>query len=158
MNNQPRLSTDHRLPIRPNYSVPSQRLPDSNGTQKEDRSGKLIIGEGILVAGQIDSCKSIFVQGRLETTVECYVLKVSDNGEFVGGAIVKDADIYGKFDGKLTVKGCLTVRANGIVLGKVEYGELKIERGGIVSGDMKPSDLENSPDVSLFQRACFSDR
>ncbi len=124
MNNQPRLSTDHRVPIRPNYSVPSQRLPDGNGTQKEDRSGKLIIGEGILVAGQIDSCKSIFVQGSLETAVECESLKVSDNGEFIGAAVVKEADIYGKFEGKLSVKGCLTVRANGIVLGKVEYAEL----------------------------------
>jgi cytoskeletal protein CcmA (bactofilin family) len=158
MNSQHLHALGYRIPISSCYSVPAQPLPHApknKGTQKKDRSGKLIIGEGLFVKGQLDACKSLFVQGSLETSVECEVLKVSDNGELKGNAIVDEADIYGLFDGKLSVKGRLTVHAKGTVLGKVRYGELRVERGGIVSGDVKASQNANTPTPSLFQRACL---
>ena len=158
MNSQHLHAPGHRIPISSCYSVPAQPLPytpNNKGSQKKNRSGKLIIGEGLFVKGQLDSCKSLFVQGSLETSVECEVLKVSDNGELKGHAIVNEADIHGLFDGELSVKGRLTVHANGTVLGKVRYGELRVERGGIVSGDVKASQNADTPTPSLFQRACL---
>ena len=104
MNSQHLPASGHRIPVSSCYSVPVQPppyTPNNKGTQKKDRSGKLIIGEGLFVKGQIDSCKSLFVQGSLETSVECKVMKVSDNGELKGNAIVNEADIYGLFDGEI---------------------------------------------------------
>ena len=158
MNSQHLHALGYRIPISSCYSVPAQPLPhipNDKGSQKKDRSGKLIIGEGLFVKGQLDACKSLFVQGSLETSVECEVLKVSDNGELKGNAIVNEADIYGLFDGELSVKSRLTVHANGTVLGKVRYGELRVERGGIVSGDIKASQNADTSTPSLFQRACL---
>ncbi|CAN0499251.1 unnamed protein product, partial [Phaeothamnion confervicola] len=40
-------------------------------------------------------------------------------------------------DGDLTVHGRLTVRATGKVFGKVKYGQLEVERGGIISGTVE---------------------
>ena len=158
MNSQHLPASGHRIPVSSCYSVPVQpppHTPNNKGTQKKDRSGKLIIGEGLFVKGQLDSCKSLFVQGSLETSVECEVLKVSDNGELKGNVIVNEADIYGLFDGELSVKGLLTVHANGTVIGKVRYGELRVERGGIVSGDVKASQNADTSTSSLFQRVCL---
>ncbi len=158
MNSHHLLALGYRIPISSCYSVPAQPLPhapNNKGPQKKDRNGKLIIGEGLFVKGQLDACKSLFVQGSLETSVECEVLKISDNGELKGNAIVNEADVYGLFDGELSVKGRLTVHAKGTVLGKVRYGELRVERGGIVSGDVQASPNADTSTPSLFQRACL---
>jgi cytoskeletal protein CcmA (bactofilin family) len=62
---------------------------------------------------------------------------LAPSGRFKGSATVEVADVSGRFDGELTVNGRLTVRATGKVLGKINYGQLEIERGGIVSGTIE---------------------
>ena len=135
----------HRIQIKPCFSVPLEREPSSpskssnnlhpnKDEQKKCRGGKLTVGEGIFVLCEIKSCESLFVHGGIETSVECAVLKISETGEVIGDAIVNEADVYGLFKGDLTVKGCLTVRASGRVIGKISYRDIKIERGGRISG------------------------
>jgi cytoskeletal protein CcmA (bactofilin family) len=146
------------IPINPCFSIPvypTSQYHHNKKNKKRDRSGKLIIGEGLFVKGQLESCKSLFIKGRLEASVKCEVLKVSDNGVLIGSAITCEADVYGLFKGELTVAGRLTVHGNGAILGQVRYGELKVEPGGTLSGDLTPSNEEKKSPASLFQRACL---
>ena len=156
--NKPPLTPSQEIPIKPCFSIPvysTSQCHHNKKSQKRDRSGKLIIGEGLSVKGQLESCKSLFIKGRLEASVKCEVLKVSDNGVLVGNAIASEADVYGLFKGELTVAGRLTVHGNGAILGQVKYGELKVEPGGTVSGDITPSIEGEKSSSSLFQRACL---
>ena len=148
----------HKAPVTSCYSIPiqpSEAFPITAGTTKNERDGKLIIGKELSVKGQVESCKGLFVHGHLESAVECEVLKVTDNGELIGQAVVSEADIYGIFNGTLSVAGCLTIRANGSVHGNVQCGELRVERGGVVDGEIKFSKSSIQPKDSLFQRACL---
>ena len=68
---------------------------------------------------------------------DCRSVELAPTGQFKGSATIEVADISGRFDGELTVNGRLTVRATGKVLGKIHYGQLEIERGGIISGTIE---------------------
>lgn len=105
-----------------------QEEPSSQGT--------LIVGEGIQVKGEIHSCTTLVVEGRVEASLEAAELTVRSGGVFDGTATVETARIGGTFDGTLTVNGLLTIEAEGRVGGTLRYRELRIERGGHLSGDV----------------------
>ena len=68
--------------------------------------------------------------------MESRVLQIAEIGELVGKAAVDMAEIRGRFDGELTVRKQLVIRATGHVSGKIRYGKLSIEEGGELSGDV----------------------
>jgi cytoskeletal protein CcmA (bactofilin family) len=65
------------------------------------------------------------------------VIQIAHGGTFSGTAGIDVADIQGEFSGELTVRKCLTVRANGKVSGKIRYGKIVVEEGGEVGGEVK---------------------
>ena len=46
------------------------------------------------------------------------------------------ADIAGQFDGELTAKGELRLQPTARVKGTIRYGQIVIEAGGEISGDV----------------------
>jgi len=102
----------------------------------------LIIGKGIVVAGEIKDCDRLVVEGRVEAEVRCKELKVAPGGLFAGTATVINAEVIGRFEGELKVAERLLVRATGSVSGKVRYQEIEIERGGQISGQLAGSASE----------------
>lgn len=109
-------------------SAPPQSEPTTQGT--------LIVGEGIQVRGEIQSCTSLIVEGRVEASLEAAELTVREGGVYDGTAVVGSACIGGSFSGALTVKGLLKVESGGRVSGTLRYRELQIEQGGRLSGDV----------------------
>jgi cytoskeletal protein CcmA (bactofilin family) len=99
---------------------------------------KLVVGNEIVLSGKISSCDCLVVQGSVAADIaNCRQLDIARTGTFTGTATVDNADIDGCFDGQLTVTGRLLVRTSGLVKGAVRYGELVIERGGRLSGEIK---------------------
>jgi len=64
------------------------------------------------------------------------VIQIAENGVFVGKAGIDVAEIRGRFEGELTARKQLVIRATGKVSGKVRYGKVAIEEGGEISGDI----------------------
>jgi cytoskeletal protein CcmA (bactofilin family) len=108
---------------------------------------KLIVGGGIALNGEIRTCDTLVVEGRVEAVLQdCKNIEIMAPGEFKGAAEVDVADISGRFDGDLTARQRLIVRAGGKVLGKIRYGQLEIERGGVLSGE-----VEVLPEAQIIQ-------
>ena len=102
------------------------------------RERKLIVGRDIVMSGEIAACDQLIVEGRVEAKVEnAHRLEIADTGEAKGTITVQEADIAGHFEGDLTVKSRLTIRANGRVEGKVNYGDLAVEAGGRITGQIE---------------------
>ncbi|WP_340118141.1 polymer-forming cytoskeletal protein [Pelagibius sp. 7325] len=114
---------------------PAAKAPPAE-TAEASSQGTLIVGEGIHVKGEIQSCTTLVVEGRVEASLEAAELAVRDGGVYDGKAVVESARIGGVFTGDLTVRGLLTVTAGGRVSGSLRYGELRIEQGGRLSGDV----------------------
>jgi cytoskeletal protein CcmA (bactofilin family) len=97
----------------------------------------LIIGPGVSVKGEITSCNRLIVEGKIEAKLaDCPNVIIKQGGVFNGESTTQEADIQGCFDGNLVVRGRLLVRATGTVAGKIAYGEIEIERGGTIAGEI----------------------
>jgi len=125
-----------RRPDAPAAAAPAAAPAAASAHQTDSK--KLIVGRGINLNGEIRTCDSLVVEGTVEAVLsDCRSVELAPTGQFKGSATIEVADISGRFDGELTVNGRLTVRATGKVLGKIRYGQLEIERGGIISGTIE---------------------
>lgn len=111
--------------------------PAPQANKAEESVSKLIVGPDIKLKGaEITDCNTLVVEGRVEAAMESRVLQIAEIGAFLGKAGVDTAEIRGRFDGELTVRKQLVIRATGHVSGKIRYGKLSIEEGGELSGDV----------------------
>lgn len=99
---------------------------------------RLVVGREIVLSGRINACDLLIVEGRIEAdTQDCRQLELTETGTFKGEAEFETADISGTFEGSLTARGLLIVRASARISGKVRYGQLEVERGGWISGEVE---------------------
>lgn len=130
--------------ITPSYQVrkpPVRTLQSTNPSSAAPApAANLHVGRGLKLEGKIQSCDSLVIEGDVQATIESGTLTISETGDVRGEATVDEAEVNGKFDGTLTVKKCLTINSSGRVTGTVRYGELKVEQGGQVSGEIRAAD------------------
>ncbi len=108
-------------------------------------SKRLMISRDIILSGEITSCDRLVVEGRAEVTIEgADMIEVTPSGFFKGSADVEEADISGRFEGKLIARDQLIVRAGGRISGTIRYGRIVIEAGGEISGDMRALESGNA--------------
>jgi len=118
-------------------AAPERPEPDRYGGKR------LIVGEGIRLSGEISSCDRLVVEGEVEVTLnDTLALEISSTGRFTGGCEVEEADISGVYEGDLTVRRRLFVRSSGRLTGTIRYGELELERGGQIAGNVSVLNAE----------------
>ncbi|AWK86114.1 hypothetical protein DEW08_07495 [Azospirillum thermophilum] len=99
---------------------------------------RLIVGRDISLSGEIGSCDVLVVEGTVEAKLrDGRNIEIADGGLFKGSVEIDQADIGGRFEGELSVRGRLTVRATGKITGSIKYGELAVEAGGQLVGDIQ---------------------
>ena len=119
------------------------RAPETGETAVNEGK-KLIVGRDIFLTGEITACNKLIIEGRVEASLaESQSMDIASTGHFKGTAEVETADISGRFEGKLTVKKRLSIRSTGRVVGEIRYGEIEIECGGIITGDVRT--VEEAP-------------
>ena len=124
----------------------TRRLPDLPGSplrgapapEPADSGKKLVVGQDIVLNGQITACDQLVVQGRVEAALEnSKSIEISETGYFKGSAVIQEAVISGQFEGNLTVRGELAVKSKGRIRGDVRYGKLSVESGGQIIGTLE---------------------
>ncbi|HEX7775828.1 MAG TPA: polymer-forming cytoskeletal protein [Parvibaculum sp.] len=129
--------------VTPAYEVrkPAVRtLQTHSSSQPGITPANLHVGRGLKLEGKIQSCDSLVIEGDVQATIESGTLTITETGEVRGEATVDQAEINGKFDGTLIVRKCLTINATGKITGTVRYGELKVEQGGKISGEIEATE------------------
>ncbi len=122
-------------PVRPDQA----RRPAQRGTgQGENGEGKkLIVGREIELSGEIRSCDKLVVEGTVDADLsDSVALEVTPSGVYKGSAVIDVAEIAGRFEGDLTVRERLYLRATGQVHGTIRYRGLEIESGGRIGGTL----------------------
>lgn len=116
------------------------------GEANRSHGRRLVVGRDISLTGEIASCETLVVEGRVDGDVtETQRLEISESGGFTGSALVQDCVVTGHFDGKLTVTGLLAVRPGGRVNGRIRYGEVEIARGGLLTGEVEQTNTPEAP-------------
>ncbi|HEV2302307.1 MAG TPA: polymer-forming cytoskeletal protein [Stellaceae bacterium] len=132
--------------------------PASQSRRGDDDVRRLIVGREIRLAGEITSCDKLIVEGSVEANLaNCRDVDIAESGLFKGSAAIEEAEIRGRFEGNLVVRKRLMIKATGRVSGTIRYGEIEIERGGQISGDIQaqanPETGEVSPDAPSVRAA-----
>jgi len=99
---------------------------------------RLTVGPNIKLKGvEITDCDTLVVDGMVEATMDSRLMQISERGSFRGAADIDLAEIKGRFEGSLNVRGKLIIHATGQVSGKIRYAKLIVEDGGQLSGDIE---------------------
>ncbi len=116
--------------------APVPVAPRAPGQAAERRT--LVVGRGISLQGVVQDAERLVVEGTVEATmIHAAELSIAQGGVFKGEVEIEDAEIAGTIDGTLTVRGNLTVRATGRVLGTARCRRLQVEDGGQITGRME---------------------
>ncbi len=125
------------------YAAPVSHSPfesrnESRGSVSSDER-RLVIGQGITMSGEIESCDYLMVEGTLEAALKgAKILDIAACGTFYGSVEIEEATVAGRFEGELTVNGRLTIKSGGSVTGSISYKELSVEAGATLDGKVSP--------------------
>lgn len=127
-------------------ATPSTFATTSAATANDPAAGrKLYIGQGITLSGEIEACDHLVVEGTVEAALKgASVLEIAEAGAYFGTVDIDEATIAGRFEGDLTVRGRLTVKASGSITGSISYKELAVEAGATLDGKVNPLEGKNA--------------
>jgi cytoskeletal protein CcmA (bactofilin family) len=118
--------------------------------KRDAETRKLIVGREISLSGEITACDRLVVEGSVEANLaNCRDIDIAETGLFKGSASIDDAEIRGRFEGTLNVRRRLLIRASGRVIGTVRYGQIEIECGGQISGDIQAQPMSDAGEAPL---------
>jgi cytoskeletal protein CcmA (bactofilin family) len=101
---------------------------------RPEQENAIHIDDGVVVTGTFNADGAVVIDGKLDGEITCGHLVVGTAGVVDGKIIVSSADIYGKVGPTISVRQLLMVRSSGRVEGNWNYGEIEVERGGILVG------------------------
>ena len=109
---------------------------------------KLTVGREITLSGEITSCDKLIIEGSVEANLNnCRDVEIAETGLFKGTASIEEAEIRGRFEGNLVVRKRLLIKASGRISGTIRYGQIEIECGGQISGDVQAQPASEPGDV-----------
>jgi cytoskeletal protein CcmA (bactofilin family) len=130
---QPQAET-HKPDLR--FAEPP-KAPVAAARVEEPAGSRLIVGPDIKLKGvEITDCDTLVVEGRVEASMDSRVVQIAENGVFSGTVSIDVAEIRGIFEGELTARKQLVIFSTGRVSGRIRYGNIRIEEGGEIAGEV----------------------
>jgi len=105
----------------------------SEGTK--DKS--IFIGTGVVFKGSINAPNQAIISGSVEGELVARDVLIGAAGVVTGDTEADFIDVKGELHQSVNSKNVLIVRSSGKVTGDVTYGEIEIERGGKIQGNLK---------------------
>jgi cytoskeletal protein CcmA (bactofilin family) len=103
----------------------------------ESELRKLTVGREISLQGEITHCDQLIVEGSVTANLSCQEVAIMESGVLKGAVDIGHIEVRGLFEGTLNVSGRLLIRSTGRVVGKIHYGQIEIEIGGQISGEVE---------------------
>lgn len=101
------------------------------------KDAETIIGSSIKVKGNFHGQGNIIVEGSLEGSLKTEAnLFIGDHAKIIANIEAQEAIINGEVKGNVKVKKYLAIGKTAKIFGDLQYGELSIERGGLVNGQL----------------------
>jgi|GEM_PF-1558424 len=136
------------------YGGPAYSAPSASESSSQEKGGRLVIGSGITMSGEIESCPHLVVEGTVEASLRgAEILEVSQGGVFFGTVEIAEATISGRFEGDITVTGRLSVTETGQVTGSITYGQLEMKAGAVIDGKITPANNRPAAKAQKTTRA-----
>lgn len=101
------------------------------------KDAETIIGESIKVKGNFQGHGNIVVEGFLEGSLKTDAnLLIGAQAKIIANIEAKDAIINGEVKGNIKAKNYLSIGRTAKIFGDIQYGEISIEKGAMINGQM----------------------
>ena len=107
-------------------------------------TSSLMIGQGVTITGTIKADNEVTIQGTIDGDVECHTVIVSKTGNIKGKVKTEIMKVEGKVEGEININDLLHIKSKGSVSGKVFYGNIQINEGGKLIGEIEFRDKDNN--------------
>jgi cytoskeletal protein CcmA (bactofilin family) len=97
------------------------------------------IGRSLVIKGEITGAESLFIDGRVEGTINFPENRVTigRNGNVAANIVAKEVVIMGKVQGNVDCTDRLDIRNEGMLAGDVITHRISVEEGAILKGGVE---------------------
>jgi len=103
-----------------------------------------IISEKSDIEGKLQMPGKVMILGSFTGSLNSNSLEIFKNGKAVGTIEAENVIIAGYFEGELACSGLLTIAKTGTVKGRVAYGALSVELGGLLDAEISQLELTDT--------------
>ncbi len=139
----------------PKYSpnaVPPQNTytPVKPATSPMDQAN---IGRTLVIKGEITGTESLFIDGRIEGTINFpdNRVTVGRNGNVAANITAKEVVIMGKVQGNVDAADRLDIRSEGVLSGDVITHRISVEEGAVLKGGVEVRNPEKKDQKTQAQ-------
>ena len=125
----------------PKYSpnavpAPNSYTPVKPATSPMDQAN---IGRSLVIKGEITGAEELFIDGRVEGTINFpdNRVTVGRNGNVTANITAKEVVIMGKVQGNVECADRLDIRSEGLLSGDVITHRISVEEGAILKGGVE---------------------
>ncbi len=101
-----------------------------------EKCAQLIIWEGVVINGDVESDGSLRIEGKVNGTISCPDITVCPSGSIEGDIVGGNVVIEGHLKGNIEAQSVTIVR-QGVVRGDIAYQLLLIEHGALFDGTVR---------------------
>ena len=95
-----------------------------------------IISETSSLKGELEMLGNVIIMGSFTGSIISSVLEIFKDGKAFGSIEAENVTIAGYFEGELACSGLLTIAKTGTVKGRLAYGALSVELGGLLEAEI----------------------
>jgi cytoskeletal protein CcmA (bactofilin family) len=97
------------------------------------------IGRSLVIKGEVTGSESLFIDGRIEGTINFadHRVTVGRNGHVAANISAKEVVIMGKVNGNVTCTDRVDIRSEGSLTGDVTTHRISVEDGAVLTGSVQ---------------------
>ncbi|MDR3725875.1 MAG: polymer-forming cytoskeletal protein [Terracidiphilus sp.] len=113
------------------------------------------IGKGLVLKCEITGSESLFIDGKLEGSINLpgNRVTVGRNGQVVASITAREIVVLGKVRGNVTASDRVDIRADGALTGDVACARISIEDGAFFKGGIDIRKAEAKPTLTPSEAA-----
>jgi len=123
-------------PARPAPAAPAYENTPSRPAASSTSGEQATIGKGLTIKGEINGSESLYIDGKVEGSVNLpgNRVTVGRNGQVAASITAREIVVLGKVRGNVTATDRVDIRAEGSLSGDVAAARISIEDGAFFKG------------------------
>jgi cytoskeletal protein CcmA (bactofilin family) len=140
----------------PSESQKSQLNPTFSPTKTVSVSAeRATIGRSLIIKGEVSGTESLYIDGRIEGTVDFagHCVTIGSEGSVAANISAREVVVLGKVQGNIQCADRLDIRSEGSLTGDVVTQRISVEDGAILEGSVQIRAVERQAGMSQQAQA-----
>ncbi len=117
-----------------------------------------IISETSSLKGELKMLGNVIIMGSFTGSIISRTLEIFKDGKAFGSIEAENVTIAGYFEGELACSGLLTIAKTGTVKGRLAYGALSVELGGLLDAEVFQLESTGTKLIPFQRKGVHSDK